>query len=99
VKELLTVVYAIKKFWPYLLCSKVIIYIDHPTLQHLLDKANSKPRPIQWVLLLWEFALKIRDKKGTENVVVDHLSRLPTTLWDERDLPIDNSFPNDTCLL
>jgi len=28
-KELLVVVLIIEKFWPYLLCSKVIIYIDH----------------------------------------------------------------------
>jgi len=96
-KELLVVVYAIEKFRPYLLCFKVIMYINHSTLKHLLNKADSKPQLIQWVLLLQEFALEIRDKKGTENVVGNHLSRLPTSLRDGEkcDVPINDSFLDD----
>ena len=39
-------------------------------------KKDAKPRLIRWVLLLQEFNVEIRDKKGLENVVVDHLSIL-----------------------
>ena len=75
-KELLAVVYALEKFRPYILESKIIIYIDHAALKSLLFKKEAKPRLIRWVLLLQEFDLEITDKKGSENSVADHSSRL-----------------------
>ena len=79
----------------------MIIYTDHSALKHLLNKPDSKPQLIRWVLLLKEFALEIWDKKGTKNVMVDHVARLPTPLRKEGecDLPIDDSFPNGHLLL
>jgi hypothetical protein len=58
-KELLAVVFALDKFRSYLLGSKVIIYSDHATLQHLLANKETKPRLIRWILLLQEFDIKI----------------------------------------
>jgi hypothetical protein len=75
-KELLAMVFAIKKFRSYLVGAKVIVYIDHAALKYLLTKKDVKPRLIQWMLLLQEFDLKIRDKKGVENSVANHLSHL-----------------------
>ena len=73
---MLAVVFAFEKFRSYLLLSKVIVYTDHAALKYLMAKKNAKPRLIRWILLLQEFDVQIKDKKGVENVVADHLSRL-----------------------
>ena len=96
-KELLAVVFALDKFRSYLIRTKVIVYSDHAALKYLLTKKEAKPRLIRWVLLLQEFDIEIRDKKGSENVVVDHLSRM--THGEEGDaVPIHEAFPDEQLL-
>ena len=60
-------------------------------MKYFLSKKDAKPRLIGSILLLQEFVITIRDKKGVENVVADHLSRL---LCDEsfESIPINNTF-------
>ncbi|CAL9020520.1 unnamed protein product [Prunus brigantina] len=94
-KELLAVVFALDKFRSYLLGTKVIIYSDHAALKYLLTKKEAKPRLIRWMLLLQEFDMEIRDKRGCENVVADHLSRL---VHEEDPLPIPEAFPDEQLL-
>ena len=69
-KELLAMVYALDKFHAYLLGVEIIIFTDHSALKYLLTKQNAKARLIRWVLLLLEFNLQIRDKKGVENLLL-----------------------------
>ena len=94
-KELLAVVFAFEKFRSYLLLSKVIVYTDHAALKYLMAKKDAKPRLIRWILLLQEFDVQIRDKKGVENVVADHLSRLENEDEEERENSIQEEFPDE----
>nr|GEZ53313.1 reverse transcriptase domain-containing protein [Tanacetum cinerariifolium] len=96
-KEMLVVVYAFEKFRPYLVLSKSIVYTDHSAFKYLLSKKDSKPWLIRWVLLLQEFDIIIRDKKGTVNLVADHLSRLENPrkdVFENKD--INKNFPLET---
>ena len=73
---MLAIVYAFDKFRSYLLGTNTIVYTDHSAIKYLMNKSKAKPRLIRWVLLLQEFDVQIVDKKGVENLVADHLSRL-----------------------
>jgi hypothetical protein len=95
-KELLAVVFAIDKFRSYLVGAKVIIYTDHAALKYLLTKKDAKSRLLRWILLLQEFDLEIKDKKGVENSVADHLSRLQITNMQEQPI---NDFLRDDMLM
>ncbi|GJV75169.1 reverse transcriptase domain-containing protein [Tanacetum coccineum] len=82
-KELLAVVYAFEKFRSYLVLSKSIVYTDHSAIKYLFAKKDAKPRLMRWILLLQEFDVIIRDKKGAENLAADHLSRLENPHQDK----------------
>ncbi|GJY84425.1 reverse transcriptase domain-containing protein [Tanacetum coccineum] len=93
-KEMLAVVYALEKFRPYLVLSRTIVYTDHSAIKYLMAKQDAKSRLLRWILLLQEFNLEIRDKKGAENVAADHLSRLENPHKNELEKQnITESFP------
>ena len=88
-KELLAIVFAFDKFRLYLIGNKVVVHTDHSAIKYLMTKKDATPRFIRWVLLLQEFDVEIKDKKGTENLVADHLSRLEGT---RDDVPVNDEF-------
>nr|GEV86970.1 reverse transcriptase domain-containing protein [Tanacetum cinerariifolium] len=62
-KEMLSVVYAFEKFWPYLVLSKSIVYTDHSAHKYLLSKQDAKPRLLWWILLLGHHGANLTAKK------------------------------------
>ncbi|GJS07019.1 reverse transcriptase domain-containing protein [Tanacetum coccineum] len=96
-KELLAVVYAFEKFRSYLVMSKSIVYTDHSAIKYLFAKKDAKARLMRWILLLQEFDIDVRDKKGAENLAADHLSRLenPHQICFENK-EINEAFPLET---
>ncbi|RDX64962.1 Retrovirus-related Pol polyprotein, partial [Mucuna pruriens] len=81
-KELLPIVFAFDKFRSYLLGSRIIVFSNHATLRYLLKKPDAKPR-------------LIRDKKGAENSMADHLSRIEK---GSEPMPIRDEFPDEQLL-
>jgi hypothetical protein len=71
-KEFLDATFACDKFRPYIIDSKVIVHFDHSATKYLMNKKDAKPRLIRWVFLLQVFDLHIVDRKGEDNLVVDH---------------------------
>ncbi|GJR12314.1 reverse transcriptase domain-containing protein [Tanacetum coccineum] len=95
--EMLAVVYAFEKFQPYLILSKSIVYTDHSDLKYLMNKQDAKSRLLRWVLLQQEFDITIRDKKGSENLAANHLSRLENPHKDVlENKDINEHFPLET---
>nr|GEX05785.1 reverse transcriptase domain-containing protein [Tanacetum cinerariifolium] len=67
----------------------VIAKLPYPT-----TVKDAKPGLLQWVLLLQEFDITVRDKKGSENLAADHLSRLEKPhkdVLEKKD--INKNFP------
>ena len=92
---MLAMVFACEKFRPYILGSHVIVHTDHVEIKYLMAEKDAKPRLIRWVLLLQEVDLKIKDKKGSDNEIVDYLSRIEKPIEDEREIEIEENFPDE----
>ncbi|GJZ57136.1 putative reverse transcriptase domain-containing protein, partial [Tanacetum coccineum] len=73
--ELGAVVFALKIWRHCLYETKCIVFIDHKSLQHILDQNELNMRQRRWLELLSDYDCEIRYHPGKANVVPDALSR------------------------
>ncbi|GJS49340.1 putative reverse transcriptase domain-containing protein [Tanacetum coccineum] len=73
--ELGAVVFALKIWRHYLYGTKCTVFIDHKSLQHILDQKELNMRQRCWLELLSDYDCEIRYHPGKANVVADALSR------------------------
>ncbi|GKF37367.1 putative reverse transcriptase domain-containing protein, partial [Tanacetum coccineum] len=82
--ELGAVAFALN-IWRYYLCgTKCTVFIDHKSLQHILDQKELNTRQRRWLELLSNYDFDIRYHPRKANVIADALSR------KEREPPLRN---------
>lgn len=75
--------------------TNVIVHIDHVALRYLIAKKDSLMRLIRWVLLFQEFYFEVKDRKGCENKVANHLLLLDTKTVDSKEHDIVVEIPDE----
>ena len=88
----MAVIYAINKFWHYIITYPTFVHIDHAAIMYLMNKPITPGRITRWSLLLQEFYITIVDKLRKDNVVVDFMSRMDN---NDECTPIEDSFPTE----
>ena len=91
-KELLAVVYCLKKVRLYLLGNKFTIKTDHHALQFLKPDNIMHDRLVRWLLFLQNFDYEIIHIKGKSNLVPDLLSRRPHDQSEDNELRTKEFF-------
>lgn len=76
-KELLSVVFALRKWRSFLLGRRFVVLSDHKSLSYLGSCRLLSGRITRWALALQEYSFEIRHISGAENFVPDVLSRCP----------------------
>nr|GEZ20603.1 putative reverse transcriptase domain-containing protein [Tanacetum cinerariifolium] len=80
--KLCTVVFALRLWRHYLYGVKYTVFMDHKSLQYILDQKELNMRQRRWIKLLSDYDCEIRYHLGKANVVADALSR------KEREKPL-----------
>jgi hypothetical protein len=74
-KEIMEILYALKKWHPYLIGRNFKVKTDHDSLKYFLEQRLSSEEQQKWVTKILGYDFEIICKKGKTNVVVDALSR------------------------
>ena len=98
-KEVLAIIYGVKKFHQYLFGRKFIIYSDYKPIQHLFSESRPvlvlvSARIQRWAQTLGAYDYVMEYKPGNQHANADSLSRLPLP-----DIPSQVPLPGETVLL
>ncbi|KAG1159609.1 hypothetical protein G6F36_014066 [Rhizopus arrhizus] len=75
-RELLAIVFALKKFHPFLWGNPFTLYTDHKALTYIHTQPVANSMMIQWLDTILDYDFKIIHRPGIQNVLPDMLSRL-----------------------
>ena len=75
-RECLAVVWAIRKFEPYLYGRQFVLETDHHPLAYMNSAKPANGRLMRWILALQPYRFRVVAIRGSENVGADLLSRL-----------------------
>ena len=77
---MLAIMHALAKFQQYLVGNRFRVRTDHNILRFFLEHKQLQERQQKWISKIQAYDFDIEYVKGKNNVVVDALSRRPTTL-------------------
>jgi len=77
-KEVVAMIYVVKKIKHYLLANHFIFFVDHQALVYMVNRPLISSCIARWLLLLLKFNFEVIYKPRKEHVVLDYLSRLET---------------------
>jgi hypothetical protein len=84
-RELLAIVFALKKFHKYVWGTYFTLYTDHKALTYLHTQPNLSPMLIGWYELIFDYNFAVFHKPGIKNILPDALSRFFTEEGNESD--------------
>lgn len=79
-KELLGVVWAVKRFRCYVYGQNFTVYTDHKPLLGIHKMKDPSSRLLRLYLKLSEYSITLEHKPGKHNIIADGLSRLPSKI-------------------
>ena len=86
-RELLAVIFALRKFHYFLWGKRFTLFTDHAALTYLHSQSRLNPMLAGWYELLFDYTFDIIHRPGIRNILPDHLSRFfaPPALEGEGD--------------
>lgn len=86
-KELLGIIFTLRKFHYYLWGRRFTLFTDHKPLTFLMDQDNLNNILAEWKETIFSYDFQIVHRPGILNIIPDALSRaFPDELWEERKM-------------